>query len=139
VAPEGETLLSRSMGGRAGGRQGAGGMAGGCMREPDDRLSRHGVCITASPLCGASRPRGRQSRNRCVPARGLEANAGRVSDIGNAAICDWVGLDSATNLEYVERPRDSAERGIGAHSSRIQRALGGLHSATRPIGVDFDS
>ena len=44
---------------------------------------------------------------------------------------NW-GLDSATNLEYVERPPDSAERGIGAHSSRIQRALGGLHSATRP-------
>ncbi len=51
----------------------------------------------------------------------------------------WVGLDSATNLEYVKRPIDSAERGIGAHSSRIQRALGGLHSTTRPIGVDLDS
>ncbi len=50
-----------------------------------------------------------------------------------------MGLDSATNLEYVERPPDSAERGIGANSSRIQRALGGLHSATRPIGVDLDS
>ncbi len=51
----------------------------------------------------------------------------------------WVGLDSATNLEYVERPPDSAERGIGAHCSRIQRALGGLHRATRPIGVDLHS
>jgi hypothetical protein len=42
-------------------------------------------------------------------------------------------------LRFVERPRYSAEGGIGASRSRIQCALGGLHSATRPIGVDLDS
>ncbi len=50
-----------------------------------------------------------------------------------------VGLDSATKLELVERPRDSAGRGIGAHSSRIQRALGGCTARPGPIGVDLDS
>jgi hypothetical protein len=50
-----------------------------------------------------------------------------------------VGLDSATKAKFVERPRYSAEGGIGASRSRIQCALGGLHRATRPIGVDLDS
>ncbi len=48
---------------------------------------------------------------------------------GVRQIARWVGLDSATKAKFVERPRYSAEGGIGAHSSRIQCALGGLHSA----------
>jgi hypothetical protein len=44
-----------------------------------------------------------------------------------------VGLDSATKLELVERPRDSAGRGIGAHSSRLQKiAQGALPAAPGP-------
>jgi hypothetical protein len=91
--------------------------------------------VTAGPE-SAPRPRvGSASGGAGWEARagggGRGAGGGGLAD--SATIARWVGLDSATNLEYVERPPDSAERGIGAHSSRIQRALGGLTEGLRQL------
>jgi hypothetical protein len=58
--------------------------------------------------------------------------SGEGGEEGDHVVIYIMGLDSATNANLLERPRHSAEGGIGASRSRIQCALGGLHRATRP-------